>query len=176
MAAPGLKLQQDDDARSVIDVCGKRTLDYVIECLAKFNSSSTDRISIRAIGGNISKGVGVAQLLVKKFGFAVQSSQIGTLEICDSPSSCLEMRLQGPTTRPSPQQLTKCSPDQKGFIDFPLYHLLFDTVLSNSQELRVGIGSRTQKQNNSPVPPTPLLTLKPGVAGFSCSACTNPRF
>ena len=49
-----------------VDICGKRTLEYVTDCLGKFNRK-TDEVIIRAFGGNITKGVRVAQILANEF-------------------------------------------------------------------------------------------------------------
>ena len=47
----------------VLDICGKRTYEYIFESLAKLNRQ--ENITLRAIGGNVSKGMGIASILSK---------------------------------------------------------------------------------------------------------------
>ena len=62
-----------------VDICGKRTIDYLVDCLGKLNTE-TGKINVRAIGRNITKGVNIAQIL-NDFCAQVRSSNINKLKI-----------------------------------------------------------------------------------------------
>jgi DNA-binding protein len=51
-----------------IDIVGKRTLDYVIDALAKSNTGSS--IILRALGTNLAKGVAVSEICFWQVGLA----------------------------------------------------------------------------------------------------------
>ena len=51
---------------ATVDICGKRILEYVADCLGKFNQRCNP-VKIRAFGGNIAKAFRVAQILKNEF-------------------------------------------------------------------------------------------------------------
>jgi DNA-binding protein len=48
----------------LIDVYGKRTLEYVTDCVIKFNRD-TEKVILRSVMGNTSKAIEVARILFK---------------------------------------------------------------------------------------------------------------
>jgi hypothetical protein len=59
--------QRSSSIPGPIDVCGKRTLEYVIEVLGRFNrlKSEPGNTTVRSVGSNVAKAMGVSQVLVK---------------------------------------------------------------------------------------------------------------
>src|SRR5215475_14279259 len=86
----------DNDQTPTVDICGKRTLDYVIQSLAYLNRNTKDRlITIRGVGCNASKVTAVTQILVNEFGLSVLSSELRPLEIDEKQAPCLTIKLKG---------------------------------------------------------------------------------
>lgn len=122
------------EANSALDVCSKRTLEYVVESLARFNRG-TGEIILRAVSGNIAKALQVAQILSDKFGIPSYSTNIYTLEINGMKYPCLELTLR---IRAIPGDLGKASYDMdSNFIKFPTYHLLLDSLPSEKGLLSI---------------------------------------
>jgi len=120
----------------VVDVCGKRTLDYVIECLTKFSRKAT-QLTIRAIDGSISKATIVAQILVDKFSCRLMSTNVEFVELNQTKAFCLEIGL---SFEPKSQQSEIADyQSSEEFIEFPIYHLLFDALLHNNGSLLISI-------------------------------------
>jgi len=111
-----------------VDVCGNRTLDYVIESVAKFNRSDDGNILMRAVGSNISRGVGVSRILAEAFGIRQKSTKIYPVQICGTHSSCMEMELEADSISAN-AALRDYSPDDS-FVEFPIYNLLLDAWLA----------------------------------------------
>lgn len=61
-------------------LCGKRTLEYVTDCVIKFNRSA-EKVILRSVMGNLSKAMEVAQILKDYFGIIATPTKIGTMEI-----------------------------------------------------------------------------------------------
>jgi len=127
-----------------IDICGKKTLEYVCECLAHFNRG-TKTLFLRAIGGSIAKGVEIAKILKKEFGVTIRESNIESfdIEIKESDdhytkleTSCLEINLEANFSSKNSKLTDYKYPDSK-FIDFPIYHLLLDWQLAKNKELKL---------------------------------------
>ena len=56
------KQKLNESTVPIIDVCGKRTLEYVTDCVIKFNRSA-EEVILRSVMGNISKAIEVALIL-----------------------------------------------------------------------------------------------------------------
>jgi len=118
----------------VIDICGKRTLEYVLECLAKFNRG-IENLRLRAIGRNITRGVEVTRILQDQFKInMVIDSEIKSIQIKGNDVPCLEINLLFDTD--SKVAETKPVMDSK-FIEYPVYHLLLDWQLYRNGGLSI---------------------------------------
>jgi len=132
-----------NQSKTIINIFGKRTLEYVFEALAKFNRG-VNEITLRAIGGSVSKGVEIARILKKKFGISIENNKIETLEInfeeensqYNIDTACLKITLKNNQTQPQKESVAYNYPRSE-FIDFPIYHLLFDWILGETKELNI---------------------------------------
>jgi len=132
-----------NNSNSTIDICGKKTLEYVCDCLAYFNRGG-DILTIRGIGGSISKAVEISRILQKEFNLIINDSKIETfkIEIDERDNayyfntSCLKTNLKSNFSLKSSAK-TKYELPKSKFIDFPVYHLLIDWQLAKNKELTV---------------------------------------
>jgi len=123
---------------NIIDICGKRTLEYMVDILAKFNRG-IDNLAIRAIGWNISKGVEVAHLLSREFGIKIHRSEIKSFQIDSIETPCIEVTLEGNAGNATQAKSNDRNYDfpRSKFVDFPVYHLLLDWWLSKKGKLEL---------------------------------------
>jgi len=132
-----------NDLIPIIDICGKKTLEYICDCLGLFNRG-VKKICVRSIGGNILKGVQIAQILQKEFGISLEGSNIETVQFRfddnEQPSvfnsSCEKIILRNDLERKKLDLYNHRYP-KSGFIDFPIYHLLLDYQLARNKELKI---------------------------------------
>jgi len=120
---------------NIIDICGKGREECVIEILAKFNRGINNLI-IRAIGGDISKGVEIAFFLYKEFSIKVHGPEIKSINVNGIETPCVEVALNGSDIQTHPDVRDYDFPGSK-FIDFPVYHLLLDWWLFKMGELKI---------------------------------------
>jgi len=106
----------------IIDVCGKKMPEYIVEILAKFNRR-IDNLAIRAIGMNISKGVEIAHFLSKNFGVEIHRQEIKSFQIDDIETPYIEITLKGNAMQTETAAGNYNFPRSR-FVDFPVYHLL----------------------------------------------------
>lgn len=125
-----------------VDVCGKRTLEYVAESLARFNRGA-DEVILRSISGNVSRAMEVAQILSDGFDIEIESANVHKLEINGIGSPCLELTLRSKTTSGGPGKANYST--ESGFVEFPIYHLLLDLLLSEKKSLHIS------KRNGTPL-------------------------
>ena len=122
----------------VIDVCGKRTIEYVFDCLASFNRG-INTINLRGAGSNISKAVEVAEILQKEAGIKVENSEIGSFPVHNGDDyvdiSLIEITLNGDEIEVNSNDSSFILP-KSAYIDYPIYHLLFDWQLFKNKELK----------------------------------------
>lgn len=136
-----MKATSNPSSISIVDVCGKRTPDYVLECLAKFNRG-TKEVILRSTGRNASKAIIIAQILSRNFNIRSKPSRIYPLEIFDTVSYCLEINLilnansrsikGANNTEEEEEKITKLE-----YIKYPRHHLLLDSLLSQKGKLEV---------------------------------------
>ena len=127
----------------IIDVFGKRTLEYVFEVLAKFNRGIST-LTLRSLGGSISKGVEIARILKNEFGISIENNKIETLKINVEEknsqyyldTACLKITLKSNQSQ-TQKELSEYKFPMSEFIDFPIYHLLFDWLLGENKELHI---------------------------------------
>ena len=82
----------------IVNIGGKRTLEYVVNCLNKFNRDAEELI-IRSIGGNISKGITVAQILSDFFNISIKNTIMQKIEIKGFPISSLKIILKSNSSK-----------------------------------------------------------------------------
>jgi DNA-binding protein len=51
------KQKLNESTVPIIEVCGKRTLEYVTDCVIKFTTRSAEKVILRSVMGNISKAI-----------------------------------------------------------------------------------------------------------------------
>jgi DNA-binding protein len=134
----------------IIDICGKRISEYIVDILAKFNRGMND-LKIRAIGGNISKGIEIAHILSKnkKFNVEIASSEIKSFTIVIKEKEIqipgVEITLKRANMMPTNSGATiqeQSAHEEKTnfefeFVDFPTYHLLLDWLLFSKKEIKL---------------------------------------
>lgn len=121
-------------ATPIMDICGKRTLEYVAESLARFNRG-TDAVILRSISGNVSKAMEVAQILADRFDIETMSANTCRLEINGISSPCLELTLKSEATSGGLGKANYST--ESNFVEFPVYHLLLDLLLSEKKSLSI---------------------------------------
>ncbi|MGD2093196.1 MAG: ribonuclease P subunit p25 family protein [Candidatus Aminicenantes bacterium] len=134
----------------IIDIFSHNTLEYVFECLAKFNGGN-ERIILRAYGGNLSKGIEIAQILQKEAGVTIQKSTIDTTCIngIDIPFIEIPLKDGNPKlTRKESNGIGNQYFQNVDYINYSTYHLLFDRYLKESGSLKI----LTRDQRQSPIP------------------------
>ncbi len=138
-----------ENLNPTIDICGKKTLDYVCVCLSHFNRGIKN-ITIRAIGGSVSKGVEISRILNKKFDLTIGESQIQSHQMTFKEkegmnylvnTSGLKINMALETQKKNSAQ-TRFELPRSKFIDFPIYHLLFDWQLAQHEMLEILISDK----------------------------------
>jgi len=157
-------ISQSNDSGPV-DVCGKRTRDYFLESLARMNRNKGRKVSIRAIGGNISKGVGLAEILRRELRVAITRTEIHPLTIDRERSSCLEIDLEGHGTATQGTADPSALVLSDGFVPYPAYSLLFDALLD--EHASIDISAWTSD--------TPLCRLRRTSNSFSMTSSVDIR-
>lgn len=133
----------------IIDIVSFNALEYVFECLAKFNAGN-EKIILRAYGGNLGKGIEVAQILQQEVGLTVQKSTIDSIKINNIGIPFIEIPLQAGNTKLDKKGVddTEDLDESFGkfdFINYSTYHLLFDWYLKKSGNLRILTRGQRQK-------------------------------
>jgi len=106
---------------SMLDICGKRTLEYVVECLALFNRGY-DVITTRGFAGSIPKAISVAKILTESFGAEIFDSKVYFAKVGGMDSSIFQMNLKFNPVSQEPLSIDFSD----GFVDYAYYHLLLD--------------------------------------------------
>ena len=154
-------------AVSVVDVCGKRTRDYLVECLSRFNRG-VETVRLRAIGGNISKAVEVAHILQTHFGITSDAIDLNPVELYDLKRPCLtlSLRYDEPSGGRSKGERVHAEDllEEGAFATYPLHHLLFDAILDSTSSLQVS----TYDQS-------PLLSITREGSSLACEAFLDAR-
>ena len=117
---------------AMLDVCGKRTLEYVVESLALFNRGY-DLITLRGFAASIPKAISAARILQEKFGIEIAESKVESIKVAGMESACLQMSLR---YRPlSMEGISFDFPDE--FVDYSYYHLLLDWHFSKAKACKI---------------------------------------
>ncbi len=125
----------------VIDIINSNTLEYVFECLAKFNAGS-DKIILRAYGGNLVIGVEVVRLLQKEVNISMHKSRLDTITINKTDIPFIEIILKAGSTKLDKNGDRENEDivenfDNFDFINYSTYQLLFDSYLSEWGSLKI---------------------------------------
>ena len=125
---------------NIVDVWGNKTLECVLDALAKLNRG-VDDLKIRAISGNASKALGAAHILNREFGVGIGQIEMKPLQFDGVRTFYIEVTLHGATVQArSPERGYKLP--RSGFADFPVYHLLLDWWLFEGEQLQLFQGDR----------------------------------
>ena len=140
------------NSSQLIDVCGKSILDYLAECLSRFNHGDGEVI-LRATGGNISKGLDVSYMLKREFeGIEVELLNMDEIQL-DEEANLVTQYIK---IRYNSQLIPKddMNSSNSKFTSFPVYHLLLDTVLKKSGSLIIKnyYGKKNNQGNKSSEP------------------------
>ncbi len=170
---------------ATVDICGKRILEYVADCLGKFNQRCNP-VKIRAFGGNIAKAFRVAQILKNEFQGMVSIDKTDVysvaldFEIEDSKVLLSNCTQEGKESLLSQKEgmlkelmveldlklknliiNKKEQPDafyiSGNYIGFPIYHLLIDNLLTKFP--KINVSKFTYKRSNSDDGFAKFLTL-----------------
>lgn len=125
----------------IIDVCGKRTIEYVFECISKYNNNH-DKIRLRAYGSNINKGVEIVQILKDRIGVLSSPSLLDSIILNDVKIPYIEIPIQFPDkNKIKRSHLNHCEKIdmrfQKGFLNYSTYHLLLDWYFNQSKQIEI---------------------------------------
>ncbi len=116
-----------------IIVCGRRITDYVLNCISRFNRGNK-YVSLKAIGGNILKGVEVAHVLKSQAqGIYVRSCEISSAKVIGVETPCLDITLEFEGNRVY-KVINEIDP---GYIPYIFYSLFFDYILSKYGEIMI---------------------------------------
>lgn len=116
-----------------LDIWGNRTWEIIPEALAKFNRG-IDKLIIRAISGNVARGMEIAYILSKEFGIGIAKIEMKPFRFEGIQTFRVEIALES-ATEESPG--TDYTLPKTRFVDFPVYHLLLDWWLSEGERLRL---------------------------------------
>lgn len=134
---------------AIIDIVRYNTQEYVFECLAKFNEG-IERVTLRAFGGNMAKGVEIARILHREAGIETLKSKLDSIVINKFEIPYIEIPLR---FRPSKLEKkdsgdrTNIKEDFKkyDFINYSTYHLLFDWYLKDKGYIKISARDRNDK-------------------------------
>jgi DNA-binding protein Alba len=147
----------------VINVCTNFTLEYVLECLAVFNRNER-KVRLTAVGQCISKAVEVSNILKSFFGIKVKPSDIYTKNLNNMDFTGLEISL---TCERMPEDRLGILPKEgMFFLEYPVYHLLLDSILSGGKEIVISSRSKDVFFRL-------LSTQFTPDAGFKCRICSD---
>jgi DNA-binding protein len=127
---------------SVIDICGKRTIEYVFEAISYFNNNFKE-IRLRAFGCNINKGVEVAKILEESIDIEVEKSSLGSVKLNGVNIPYLDIPIRFDSNGNHVESYGDGNPEKisdhfnEGYIDYPTYHLLLDWHLRKNKQILI---------------------------------------
>jgi DNA-binding protein len=148
----------------VVDVCGKRTLDYLLACLGKFNRKASS-LTVRAIGANTPKAITISHVLENRFRAETTGGVVTRTTIDGVPTSSLQLTISPKSKRESLPPFPAVGYQQ--FVPLPVYHLLFDWLVSTKGPVTVLKGTRS-KGDKVKHAGEPLLSLHSDSWDFTC--------
>ncbi len=137
------------NVETIVDVCNEHTLEQVFECISRLNNGS-DHVVVRAYGGNLSKGVQIAQILEDELGAHIDKSSINTVKVYkDYTIPYIEIPIIASKTHIDRDESSKPKIKEQfgdlNFINFPTYHLLLNWYLSKFHELKFQVRDRDHR-------------------------------
>ena len=117
----------------IVAVYGKRIIEVVYHCLAKMNNGHRT-VNLRGYGGNVPRAIEVAQILRETFEVEVSNETLGKCQFyrkdLEIPSISIILKWRRPKVKTP-------APVHAGwrFIQFGVYQLLFDWLLSTGGKL-----------------------------------------
>ena len=161
-----LKIKENNKHTSIITVGSKRILEYVFDCLAQYNRGTNETI-LRSFGQNISRAAEVLQILEKNFNIKAKSTNIRQLTKKDTCLTTMEniIRCENKSVGNGDFSLDP----ETDFIEFPVYHLLLDSLLYRNNKLKIGIDSKSPSAGKQVSDPIYLLTVTASNGSFKCT-------
>jgi len=117
-------------------VGAKRTCDYVFDALARLNSRDA-QVTLCAVGSALPKCNAVAGVLAQKFSAEVVHTKIVPYARRELPLAGMEITLAAGPLQEAPESYRSLRND--GFIEYPVYELLFNSFLTAKNALTIEI-------------------------------------
>ena len=125
----------------VIDVYGRRTIEYIFQAISKFNTNH-NRIRLRAYGSNINKGIEIAQILKEEIGatndpISLDNFTIDDIKIpfIDIPLECTNNKIDRKNS--NHRSILDRYLEHIPFINYSTYQLLLDWYFTLHKKLEI---------------------------------------
>jgi DNA-binding protein len=133
----------------IIDVINYNTQEYIFECLSQFNIGH-EKITLKAYGGNLTKGIEIARILQKEVGVSIQKIKLDSMEINNSEIPFIEIPLKLESSKldkKRPRDIENIREDfnQSDFFNYSTYQLLLDWYLKKSGDLTISVRNKNEK-------------------------------
>lgn len=161
-----LKIQEDNKHTSIITVGSKRILEYVFDCLAQYNRGTNETV-LRSFGQNISRAAEVLQILEKNFNIKAKSTNIRQLTKEDTCLTTMENIIMCENKSGGNGDFSL--DPETNFIEFPVYHLLLDSLLYRNNKLKIGIDSKSPSARKQISDSIYLLSVIASNESFKCT-------
>lgn len=156
-----------------VEVGAKRNLDYLVDCLSKFNRGANE-IVLRSVVGSVSKGMRVAQILLDSFNnIELGETRVEKIKIADKQSLCLKINLKFNdvlrTTSSNMNILNKEFRETQGklIIKYPIYSILIDYLLYNNTNIYISNSDQAEINDRW------SITITKDKWNFKCCAESN---
>ena len=138
-----------DHETPTIDVINYNTQEYILECLSLFNIGH-NRITLRAYGGHLGKGIEIARILQKEVGVTIHNNRLNSIEINKAEILFIEIPLEIKSSeldKKKPHETEKIREDfdENDFVNYSTYQLLLDWYFRKSGTLTIS----ARHKNNS---------------------------
>lgn len=151
------------DSQAVLDICGKKIIDYVLDCVVLFNRGYK-RICLRAFGSNASRVMMVVRILREKFHTEIIDTKIDSVKLAGLDSNLLSIVLELSPDFQRQEGFFEYLPGvHELFIDYPIYHLLFDWKLNKTKKFEVYKFDKSDQEHSAH-----LLTITEDEKGLAC--------
>jgi DNA-binding protein len=134
---------------NTIDICGKRTPEYLTDALTLFERKASDSrysvINLRGIGADASKAVQIAAILKSKFGCEISNLEVGTLSPEGTESRTSYVNISMRWEKSKEYHVDKMFYDVPDiYMEYPLYSILFDRLLMEG-DITIRIVDKTEE-------------------------------
>lgn len=157
--------------KSHINIYGRKTTEHVIECLARINQGA-ETINLRAFGGNVQKGIELAQMLTNELSAKVVNTEIKSYKIDGISIPCLGIEIKVGESDyiqdhfKAGKVRTKFLGGRTDFINYSTYSLLADWSLNQSGSMNI-----YDRKGNT----TPLLRIQKANGGGRKKIKLHPK-